>query len=133
MAEGPVPTLHEHIRFHRLDESQGRVLPEEHDGVHGGQGAEDLRPLLLRNYRSTGAFEAADARVGVKAHHEVIPEGARGVEVAHMADMEEVEASVGEDDDLTDGTPVCPQGHEAGPIHGGVRGHLPNRRDWTRC
>ena len=78
----------------------GAFFGEDDHGIHARQRGEDGCPLLLRDERSPGAFEFAHGMIPIKANDEQIAELAGALEVAHMAEVEQVETTVGGDDAL---------------------------------
>lgn len=80
------------------DDGLGRLLAEQHDVVDGLERADDLGAVELAVDGARGALVAAHGRIRVEAEHEAVAEGARLLEVAHMAGVQDVEAAVREDD-----------------------------------
>ena len=78
------------------DDGAHIVLGEDHNCVHVGEGREYFRALLGWHKRTPCAFESAHGIVGVYRHHEFSAQFTRGVQVAHMSNMQQIEASVGE-------------------------------------
>lgn len=76
-------------------------LPKDDDRVHAGQSGQYGGALAGRDERAVRAFELADRRVGVEANDEPVAEAPGALEVAHMAEVEQVEAAVRGDNPLT--------------------------------
>ena len=62
----------------------------------GCESGEELGPLGRRHDRPSRTLEPGDRGVVVDGHDEHVALGARGLEVAQMADMQQVEMTVGE-------------------------------------
>src|SRR5262249_21640810 len=73
-------------------------LGEEHDPVHARERREDFGALARGNDRAARSLVAAHARVGVDGDDQAIAVAARLLEAPHVADVQQVEAAVGEDD-----------------------------------
>ena len=110
--DGVVAAFDEDVGADLADELEGRVFGEEDDGVDGGEGGHDAGAFVLGDDGARGAFEAADGGVGVEAEDELGAELAAVFEQGDVADVEEVEAAVGEDDGLAGGAPVGDAGGE---------------------
>jgi len=88
----------------RRHERVGRVLVEHDDVVHRAQRREHLRALARRHHGAPRPFQPRHRRVAVDADEEHVAERAGGLEIADVADVQEVEAAVGEDEALA----LCP-------------------------
>ena len=104
--DGVVAAFDEDVGLEGADEFERRVLFEEDDGIDGGEGGHDAGAFALGHDGARGAFEAADGGVGVEAEHELRAEAAAVFEQRDVADVEEIEAAVGEDDGLAGGAPL---------------------------
>ena len=89
-----------HVRPEPRDESVGGVIVEDHHAVHRRERSHDLSPLGGGHDRPARSLEAAHRVVPVDADKEGVAQRAGLVEVAHVADVEEIEASVGQDQPL---------------------------------
>ncbi len=95
----PVTSLHQHIGLDDVDELERRVLIEDRHEVDALERRQHFRALRLREDRSSGTLtEPADGCIAVDTDHETITEASRFAERADMPSMEDIEASVGEDD-----------------------------------
>ena len=68
------------------------------DATDTFEGGEHGRAVGFRIHRARWAFEFAHARVAVDAQEEQVTEVARVFQVGHMAEMQNVEAAVGDDE-----------------------------------
>ena len=94
----------------------GRVLVEDHDRVDAGERGQHFGALVLPVDRAGRSLVAADGRVGVEPDDQDVAERARGLQVADVAGMQQIEDAVGEDDPAafgcaaprrTPATPAC--------------------------
>jgi hypothetical protein len=69
---------------------------ENGEVVDASEGGEDLGAVLLTIHRAGGTFQRADAGVAIHRDEERIAERARLLQVADVADMEEIEAAIRE-------------------------------------
>jgi hypothetical protein len=76
-------------------------LVEDDRIVDAAQGSHYLRTLVLRDYRATWPFVAANRGIRVDAHDQYITQSAGGFEIADVADVEQVEGAIGEDESET--------------------------------
>src|SRR5579883_93701 len=83
-------------RLQLLDEGAGGWLIEDGDIINAGEGGEDFGALLLRHQGATWAFQAARAFVAVQAKNQEIAQRAGILQVANMAEVQQVEAAIGE-------------------------------------
>ena len=104
--DGVIATLDEDVGLEGADELEGSVFVEDDDGVDGGQGGHDAGTLALADDGPGRAFEARNGSVGVEAEHEPRAELAAIFEQLDVADVEQVEAAVGEDDGFAGGSPL---------------------------
>ena len=113
-----------------LDELERRVLVEEHDAVHGGEGGEHPGAGILTRHRPVGALaEPAHRRVAVDADHEGVALPARRLEQLDVTRMEKIEDAVGEDDGTGQGhTPGDGIGHTAHLARAGGGSHARSAR-----
>jgi hypothetical protein len=100
------------------------VVVLEHDNVvYGALTRHEERPLRRFDERPAGALEPAHRLVAVDPHHEHVTLGLGALEITNVADVEDVEAAVGE----RHGAPFA-----MGLLHGAGhvldRGHFRRRR-----
>lgn len=94
-----VGPFHEHVGPELLDQSERRVLVEQHDAIHGGQSRDESSPLLLRHHRAIDAFaEAPHRRVAVDPDDEGRTFGASGFQECDVARVQEIKYPICEDD-----------------------------------
>ncbi len=93
---GVVGALGLEVRPDFSDDCAHIVLGENHNCVHVGEGREDFRTLLSRHKWTPCSLKSAHGVIGVDRHHEFPAQFTRGVQVPHMSNMEQIEASVGE-------------------------------------
>jgi hypothetical protein len=98
---GPVFTFHEDIGENLGNEVSGFVLVENDDEIHGAKGTEDECAILLGIDGSRGAFGSADGGVAVETYDECVALCPCESEIVRVAPVEDVEASVGEDEFFT--------------------------------
>ena len=103
----------------RAEQARDVVLVEDDDVVHGAQGGHEQRAVLRRHHRPPLALQAAHGRVAVDADHEHVGLGPGCLEIAHVSDVQDVEAAVGEGHRL----PLA-AGRLHPLAHGLERGHL---------
>src|SRR5262245_9051195 len=81
-------------------QSVGGVLVEDDHVVDVGQGGQQLHTLDGRDEWSAGALETGYRGIGIHPDEQHVAQAPGGPKIADMADVEQVEASVGEDDSL---------------------------------
>lgn len=94
----PIPTLDQDIGQERGDDSPGRRFRKRNQIVDVPDGAQDLKPLPQREDRPGRSLEPPDGRVAIEGDDETIAHFRGLVKEPDMSGVEEVEASVGEDD-----------------------------------
>jgi hypothetical protein len=93
-----VTTLDIDVGLHGGEKTVRAFLGENDDGVDAGEGGEDGGPLPLRDEGSVWAFELLNGTVTIQAHDKEITEFFGALQIAHMAEVDQVEAPVGGDD-----------------------------------
>ena len=78
---------------------------ENHYGIHIGKSGEKFRAFFRRNERAAFSLERADGFIRIDRHHEPAAQLFGGVKIADVADMKEIETSVGEDDRIAGASP----------------------------
>ena len=73
---------------------------EDYYVIHGAEGGDEKGAGLFIENGTAGAFERADAGIGIDGDDENVAFGFCAGEVAGMADVERIEDAVGEDDAL---------------------------------
>lgn len=79
-------------------EPGGADIGEDGDGIDRFQGGEDGGAVVLGIDGAALAFQAADGGIAVDADEEKVTEIAGGLEVGDVAEVEEIEAAVGDDE-----------------------------------
>jgi hypothetical protein len=98
---GVVGALGVNVGAERLEEMRDAGFAEEDDVVDGTKGGYQTGAGAFVEDRASGTFESAGAGVAVDGDDQRVAEGAGGFEIADVADMENVEAAIGEDNGLT--------------------------------
>jgi len=88
------------IRLQRHQDVFDVRLIKNSDKVHAGERGENISPLLLGKDGSSFAFELPDGRVAVEGHDQDVALFFGSLQIPDMAGMDQVEAAVGQDDDL---------------------------------
>src|SRR6185436_10392487 len=114
---GPVGALDEHIGLNRRDQVVRCLLVEDDDAVDTGESLEHLRPLGLRRDWTLRPLVGANRPVGVEADNQRVAEGPGLLQVAEVADVQQIEHAVGEDDRLAGGAESCHEIDSAFPRH----------------
>lgn len=76
-------------------------LIKDHNMIHTPKCGNKRRSFILIQDRAPGSFQAANRPVAVDRHNERIAQCACTFEIAHVADVENIEAAVGKDDLLS--------------------------------
>ena len=103
---GIVGALGVHVGAEARDQRVGAVLLEHDHRVHPAHRRDQLRALRGGHHRPARALQASHRGVGVEPDHERVAERARGLEIADVADVEEIEAAVGEHQPLARRAPA---------------------------
>ena len=78
----------------------------KHDhGVHVGEGGQNFGALGGGHQRTPGALQAAHRLIRIETDHEFSAELLGGAEIADVADVQQVETAVGQDDALAGAAP----------------------------
>ena len=80
------------------DEFDWSGLGKNGDVVDALQGRQDFGPIACRIYGAAGAFQAADAGIGIHSDDQDVAEGLGFFKAADVADVENVETAVGGND-----------------------------------
>src|SRR5579885_1629920 len=95
---GVVRPLGVNVGAEREQEFAHRRLVEDRHVVNGAEGRDRLGPLAFGDERAAFALEPTHLLVAVDRDDQKVAERASAFEVADVADVQEVEAAVGEDD-----------------------------------
>jgi hypothetical protein len=95
---GPIPSFDKDVGLERGDEFQGGGFIKNSDIVHTPKARENLRPLFLREDGPVRAFQASNRMIAVHPDDQYISKRFRFLQIADMADMENVETTVGKND-----------------------------------
>jgi hypothetical protein len=85
------------VRTQAFDQLVWGVLVEDHHLVNAGQRPQNLGPILLGIDRTIRALDPPDGCVRVQADHEPRAERLGRLQITDVADVQDVEAAVGED------------------------------------
>ena len=99
--ESPVSALGENVWTQRLNQSDRRIGTKADHPIDTAEGRDEFHTLLCRQNGSIGTLGTPNACVEVDGHDELVTETTGLLEASDMANVQEVEASVREDDDLT--------------------------------
>jgi len=102
---GIVGSLGVKVRADFQDEGAHIGLGKNDDGIDGGESGQNLGPFISWNHRAALAFERTDGIIRIDRHNNLAAEFAGGVEIAHMADVQQIEAAVGQRDASTGAAP----------------------------
>jgi hypothetical protein len=97
---GPIGALDQNVGEDLADELAGRIFVKEGDGVDGSQGQDHVGAFALGDYGAGRTFHAPHAGVRIQGKNQDVAEAARLFEETNVAGMEQVIATVGEDDGL---------------------------------
>ncbi len=95
-----MPAFHEHIRQHSTDDGKNRRVVEDRHAVYSRKRRDDLSPLLLGLKRPIASLKRPKATVTVHRHNQKITEFPCSSEETRMPRMEQIKASIGEDNSL---------------------------------
>ena len=112
----PVGTLHEDVGLDSADDVGRGVVVEDRNGVDAGERREDLGALVLGVDRPLGALVAAHRRVGIESNDQQVAVRPRGLQVADVAGMQQVEHAVREHDAAARGPRVADETREPGGV-----------------
>ena len=110
---GVVGPLGLHVGANFADEGAHIAFGEDYDGVDVGQGSENLGALFGRHQGATFTLQHADGLVRIDGHDQSAAEFLGRTQVAHMAHVQEIEATVREDDTIAGTTPLADPAAEA--------------------
>ena len=103
---GVIGSLHLNVGLDLADEGANVGLVEDYDGIDALEGGDDLGALLLGHGGTSGTFKAAYTLVGVDGDDEFAAERFGSAQITYMADVEEIEAAVGEGHGMALGAPT---------------------------
>ena len=79
---------------------------KDYDGVHVFEGRQNFRAFFRRHHRPPFALQHAYGCIGVHRDNQFAAERARVMQVADMADMQQIETPVGQRDALAGAPPI---------------------------
>ena len=79
---------------------------ENYDGVHIGQRRQNFRAFFGRHHGAPLALERAHGSIVIDRDDQFAAKFPRGVQVAYMADVQQIETSVGQGDALAHAPPI---------------------------
>src|SRR5262249_18002665 len=102
-----VGTFDKDVRSDGLDKRQRRGLRKDREIIDRLQGGNNEAAIALGIYGSSGPFEGSPTRIAIEADdHHVAPTAAL-LKVLDVAGVQDVEASIGENDPLTQSPAAC--------------------------
>ncbi len=103
--DGVVAAFDQNVRLERADELQRSVFLEENNGVYSSKRSHHTGAFAFADDGAAGTLETADRCVGIQAEDELRAEAAAILEQRYVADVQKIEAAIGEDDGLARGAP----------------------------
>ena len=103
--------FYQHVGANRLEQRVGRVLIEDDDVLNAGQRGQHGGAIVLADDRPLGMLRPAHALVAVNAHEKRVAQQPSFGQMADMADVQQIETSVGEDDLVAAAAIVFGQAH----------------------
>ncbi len=94
----PVSALDQDVRLNEGDQGERIRFVEENHVVHAGERRQNLSPLGFRDDRPALGFDRPDRGIAVQADDQTVAQGPRGLQIARVADVQEVKAAVREDE-----------------------------------
>jgi len=94
----PVAALYQHIGSQRRYYPLRRILGKNNDMIDRLKRRDDGRALLLCHGRPAGAFQPFHGVVAIDPDDEDIPFVTRRLKIRHMAEMQDIETTVGKND-----------------------------------
>ncbi len=79
---------------------------KDYDGVNVRQRRQNFRAFFRRHHGPPFALQCVHRRIGIHGNNQFAPEFPRGVQVAYMANMQQIETPVGQGDAIAGATPV---------------------------
>ena len=112
------------MRPHFPQQPGGPLAVEDNHVIHAAEGGEHFGAVVLRVEGTVRTLQLTDGLVAVQTDSQSIAQGAGLAQIAHVTGMEQVEASVGEDEPLSGRihliaqTRQFPALHDASLVHG---------------
>ena len=107
----PVRAFDQNIWLHGGDDFGGRLFIKNDDRVHARECVKDFGPFGFWGEWPSGTFDHAHRSIRVDRDKQGIALGPRGLEISHVAGMEQVEDAIGDNDFLAgDSSLICPCG-----------------------
>ena len=104
---GPVGALHEHVGLQVSYDVVRSLLVENGHGIDTFERRKNLGALMFGCDGAVSALVRANRSVGVDRDDECIPERTGLLQIAHMAGMQEIEYTVGEDHTMPGCLSMC--------------------------
>ena len=82
------------------------IFWKNYDGVHIRQRRQNFRAFFGGHHGPPFAFQRAHGRIGIHRDNQLAAEFARSMKVAHMADVQQIETTVGQGDALAGAPPI---------------------------
>src|SRR5258708_37815711 len=80
---------------------------KNYDGVNIPERRQNFRAFLGRHRRPTFALQGADGSISVHRDNQFAAEFPRGTQVTYVANMQQIENTVGQRDAIASAPPVC--------------------------
>ena len=112
--DGVVGALAVHIGLDRLKHVPDRLATEDHHVVHAPDGRDELRAVERRHDRAAGSLQPVHRGIVIHGHDEAVGLSGGALQVAHVPDVEDVEAAVRERHGSTRGAIGGDSGRQAG-------------------
>src|ERR1039457_6499750 len=96
-AQGVVPAFDVNVRFRGSQEPSGRCFGEDANPANAFQRGQHCGAVVFRGHRALRPLELADGRIAIDPDQEGVTFAPRSFQVGDVADVEQVEAAVGDD------------------------------------
>jgi hypothetical protein len=103
---GVIGALGLNVRTNLADDGSHIELGENHDCVNVSQGGDNLGSLVRRHDGPAFAFERADRFIGIDGDDQPAAQRLRSAQVPHVADMQQIEVTIGQRDAFTGTAPL---------------------------
>ena len=100
-----IAAFDDHVWAQSLDDAQGSGLAKDHNCVDGRQRGKNASAFAFADNRAGRSLECANGSVAVDGDDEAVAFAARIFEESDVADMQQIETPVCEDNALARGAP----------------------------
>lgn len=94
-----------HIGTNFLDYGSHVRLGKDYYRIHVGERGNDFCALVVGHDGAAFAFEAAHGIVGIYGDDQAASKGLSAAQISHVADMQQIEGAVGQNDSVAAATP----------------------------